>query len=304
VETTAPTEEAAYDAECYLCPGNARAGGERNPAYTSTFVFDNDFATLQPTTPVHRYEQEGLLVAESEPGICRVVCFTPRHDLTMARMEVSGLRRVVDTWVEQFQEMGQSPVVNYVQIFENRGAMMGASNPHPHCQIWSSHCVPTEVMKEQAAQQEWRASRGTCLLCDYLKLERPAGIRLVEENQSFAIVTPFWAVWPFETMLIARRHITDIGGLNEAERDGLAEILKSLTARYDRLFETAFPYSMGFHQRPTDGAEHSEWHFHAHFHPPLLRSATVRKFLVGYEFLANPQRDITPEAAAERLRAC
>jgi len=303
MEAPASTELPEYDPQCYLCAGNARAGGVRNPRYAETFVFDNDFATLQPATPVERFEQHDLLIAESEPGICRVVCFTPRHDLTIARMEMPALRRVVDTWVDQFHELSALPFINYVQIFENRGAMMGASNPHPHCQIWSSHSVPAEVLKEQVAQAEWRQARGTCLLCDYLDLETESAVRVVEENSSFMVVIPFWAVWPFETMVIAKRHVADIGGLTGPERDGLAEILKRITARYDRLFHIPFPYSMGFHQRPTDGGAHLEWHFHAHFHPPLLRSATVRKFLVGYEFLANPQRDITPEAAAERLRA-
>ncbi len=276
-----------YDADCYLCPGNARVGGVRNPRYESTFVFDNDFPSLKPGTAAGRYE-DGLLVAEAEPGICRVVCFSPRHDLTIANMDAQALRLVVDTWVAQFEDLSAQPVVNYVQIFENRGAMMGASNPHPHGQIWASHSVPTEVRKEQESQQRWQADRGTCLLCDYAALERRAGTRVVEENDAFLSIVPFWAVWPFETMVLAKRHVRSIEELSDAERAGLADILKRVTARYDRLFRTPFPYSMGFHQRPSDGASHDEWHFHAHFHPPLLRSATVRKFLVGYEFLAIP----------------
>jgi UDPglucose--hexose-1-phosphate uridylyltransferase len=251
---------------------------------------------------LERFEQGGLLVAESEPGICRVVCFSPRHNLTMANMEPADLRRVVDVWVEQYVELGARPLINSVQIFENRGAMMGASNPHPHCQIWSNHAVPNEVAKETAAQQAWLGQRGACLLCEYAKIERAEGERVVEENDSFLVVVPFWAVWPFETMVIAKRHASGIDGFTDAERDGLADILKRTTARYDRLFHVSFPYSMGIHQRPTDGGAHAEWHVHAHFYPPLLRSATVRKFLVGYEMLATPQRDITAEAAAERLR--
>jgi UDPglucose--hexose-1-phosphate uridylyltransferase len=303
LEASSAAHQPAYDPECYLCPGNARAGGVRNPDYTSTFVFDNDFAALKPATPLDRFEKDNLLVAESEPGVCRVVCFSPRHNLTIANMEQVDLRRVVDTWVEQFGDLGARPLINYVQIFENRGAMMGASNPHPHCQIWSSHALPNEIAKEQASQREWRDRRGTCLLCDYARLEQSARDRIVEENETFATVVPFWAVWPFETMVICKRHVTALDGLSDAERDGLADILKRTTARYDRLFHVSFPYSMGFHQRPTDGAPHDEWHLHVHFFPPLLRSATVRKFLVGYEMLATPQRDITPEAAAERLRA-
>jgi UDPglucose--hexose-1-phosphate uridylyltransferase len=217
-------------------------------------------------------------------------------------MDPAALRKVVDVWAEQYAELGSNAVINYVQIFENRGAMMGASNPHPHCQIWSSRSLPNEVSKEQASQQAWREERGGCLLCEYLKLERAARHRVVEENDSFLAVVPFWAVWPFETAVISKRHLPSIDRLSDAEREGLADILKRTTARYDRLFHVSFPYSMGIHQRPTDGLEHEEWHLHLHFYPPLLRSATVRKFLVGYEMLATPQRDITPEAAAERLR--
>jgi len=291
-----------YDPQCYLCPGNARAGGVRNPNYTSTFVFDNDFAALKPDTGPDRFERGGLLLAETEPGICRVVCFSPKHNLTMANMEVADLHQVVDTWVEQFGELGARPIIHYVQIFENRGAMMGASNPHPHCQIWAGRSLPNEWIKEQSNQRAWREDRRSCLLCDYLRLERTSHERIVEENESFTALVPFWAIWPFEIMLISKRHMNGIDRLNRAERRGFAEILKAVTARYDRLFRTSFPYSFGIHQRPTDQQPHDEWHLHAHFYPPLLRSATVRKFLVGYEMLAGPQRDITAETAAERLR--
>jgi UDPglucose--hexose-1-phosphate uridylyltransferase len=302
VEEQKAAAQPEYDPQCYLCPGNSRACGARNPEYPSTFVFDNDFAALKPGTPTDRFEAEGLLIAEGEPGVCRVVCFSPKHNLTIAGMELGDLRKVVDAWVEQYRELGANPAIGYVQIFENRGAMMGASNPHPHCQIWASRGVPNEVAKEQAALLEWRERRGRCLLCEYAQLELAGRERVVEENDWFATVVPFWAVWPFETMVLAKRHVTGIDGLSDAERDGLADILKRTTARYDRLFAVSFPYSGGFHQRPTDGAPHEEWHVHWHFYPPLLRSATVRKFLVGYEMLGMPQRDITPEAAAERLR--
>ncbi len=303
VETIGAELRPEYDPECYLCPGNARAGGKRNPPYTSTFIFDNDFAALKPETAIEHFERGGLLIAETEPGICRVVCFSPKHNLTLANMEPRDLRKVVDAWVEQYADLGSLPSINYVQIFENRGAMMGASNPHPHCQIWSNHALPNEVAKEQASQAAWRGQLAACLLCDYARIESAAGDRVVDENESFLSVVPFWAVWPFETLVISKRHLTALDGLSDAERDDLASILKRVTARYDRLFQVSFPYSMGFHQRPTDGAAHEEWHLHAHFYPPLLRSATVRKFLVGYEMLAGPQRDITAEAAAERLRA-
>ena len=302
VEKTAPPVQPEYDPQCYLCPGNARAGGARNPAYTSTFVFDNDYAALKPDTPIGAFTQDSLLVAEAEPGICRVVCFSPKHNLTIANMEPAALRVVVDAWAAQYAELGAKPFINYVQIFENRGAMMGASNPHPHCQIWSNHSLPNEIVKEQNAQLAWRREHGSCLLCDYARLESATPERKVEENESFLAVVPFWAVWPFEIMVVARRHAGAIDALKGPERDALADILKRVTARYDRLFDVSFPYSMGIHQRPTDGAVHDEWHLHVHFYPPLLRSATVRKFLVGYEMLAMPQRDITAEIAAERLR--
>ncbi|HXA52790.1 MAG TPA: UDP-glucose--hexose-1-phosphate uridylyltransferase [Candidatus Acidoferrum sp.] len=303
IEEPAAETQPEYDPTCYLCPGNTRAGGARNPPYTSTFVFDNDFAALKPGTPHECFEHEDLLVAESEPGICRVVCFSPKHNLTIARMSPEDLRKVVDTWVEQYRSLAADPNIGYVQIFENRGAMMGASNPHPHCQIWASRDIPNEPSKEQASLLAWRERKGTCLLCEYARVEQSEAKRIVEANEHFLTVVPFWAVWPFETMVIARRHMASLDQLSDAERDALANILKRTTARYDRLFGVSFPYSMGFHQRPTDGAAHDEWHLHAHFYPPLLRSATVRKFLVGYEMLATPQRDITPEAAAEQLRA-
>jgi UDPglucose--hexose-1-phosphate uridylyltransferase len=302
VEDEAVAAQPDYDPNCYLCPGNARAGGVRNPAYAATFAFDNDFAALKPGTPLDRFAHDGLLVAESEPGLCRVVCFSPRHNLTIANMEAADLRKVVDTWVDQYQELGARPEINYVQIFENRGAMMGASNPHPHCQIWSGHALPNEVSKEQTSLLGWQEERGSCLLCEYARLELGGGERVVEENGAFLTVVPFWAVWPFETMVIAKRHLSSIEQLSAEERDELADILKHTTVRYDRLFRTSFPYSMGFHQRPTDGGTHDEHHLHLHFYPPLLRSATVRKFLVGYEMLATPQRDITAESAASRLR--
>jgi UDPglucose--hexose-1-phosphate uridylyltransferase len=303
VEEAARAAQPEYSPNCYLCPGNERAGGARNPRYTSTFVFDNDFAALRPDTPLDRFDQDGLLVAQGEPGICRVVCFSPKHDLTIAHMEPADLRRVVDTWAEQYRELGARESIRYVQIFENRGAMMGCSNAHPHCQIWCNSHLPNEVAKEQAAQLAWREARARCLICDYAALEATRPERLVDENASWMAVVPFWAVWPFETMVMPRRHVAAIDGLHDAERDGLADIQKRLTARYDRLFATPFPYSMGLHQSPTDGEAHPEWHMHLHFLPPLLRSATVRKFLVGYELLGTPQRDLTPEAAAERLRS-
>ena len=303
VEAAPTAAQPDYDPKCYLCPGNQRAGGVRNPPYTSTFVFDNDFAALKPDTPVDTFERDGLLRAETVPGICRVVCFSPRHNLTVSNMQPADLRRVVDEWARQYLDLGARDFIHYVQIFENRGEMMGASNPHPHCQIWAGRTLPNEIVKEQDAQRQWKSEHGVCLLCQYAALEAEAGSRIVEQNVGFLTVVPFWAVWPFETMVIARRHLQSIDQLSDRERDDLADILRRTTARYDRLFQVSFPYSMGFHQQPTNGEPHPEWHFHAHYYPPLLRSATVRKFLVGYEMLATPQRDITPESAAQPLRA-
>jgi UDPglucose--hexose-1-phosphate uridylyltransferase len=303
VEKTAVDAQPDYDPNCYLCPGNARAGGARNPAYTSTFVFDNDYAAMLPGTPAGTEDRNGLLIAAAEPGICRVGCFSPRHDLTVSRMSVPDLTLVVDVWAEQYADLGRQPHIGHVQIFENRAAMMGASNPHPHCQIWAGSSVPTEVAAEQREQAAWRAARGSCLLCDYLALERESGERVVCENDSFAALVPFWAVWPFEVMLVSKRHLTAMDEFDAAERGRLADILKRITTRYDNVFAAPFPYTMGFHQRPTDGGAHPEWHFHAHYYPPLLRSATIRKFMVGFEMLGMPQRDITAESAAARLRA-
>jgi len=293
-----------YDPSCYLCPGNPRAGGAHNPPYTSTFVFDNDFAALRPDVPELKVApgDSGLLLAESEPGICRVVCFSPRHDLTLARMNDAEIRGVVDIWVDQYQDLGSRKPIHHVQIFENRGAMMGASNPHPHGQIWANHSIPNIPLREQHSLHEYRQKHSRCLLCDYAKLEAGENDRIVCQNDSFLAVVPFWAEWPFETMLLSRRHLRDMAELNPLERSALADILRRLTTRYDNLFQISFPYSMGFHQRPTDGEDHPEWHLHAHFFPPLLRSATVRKFVVGYELLASSQRDVTPEDAASRLR--
>lgn len=291
-----------YDPSCYLCPGNARAGGVRNPDYQSTFVFDNDFAALRMDVPLAQLDTSGLLIAVSERGICRVVCFSPDHSLTLSRMEVPAIRHVVDTWTEQYLELGAIDVISSVQIFENRGEMMGASNPHPHCQIWASESVTNELARENSAQLGYRDDRGSCLLCDYLAIERGTEERIVCENDAFTAVVPFWAVWPFETMILSRRHCTALDEFSDDERTALADILKRITTRYDNLFETSFPYTMGFHQRPTDGQAYPHFHFHAHFYPPLLRSATVKKFMVGFEMLGGPQRDITPESAAERLR--
>ena len=293
-----------YDPLCYLCPGNERAGGHRNPAYTSVFVFQNDYAALMPDSPAPEGGSDSpLLRAERERGECRVVCFHPDHSLTLARMKVPDIRTVIDTWCDQFAELGAKREIAHVQIFENRGAMMGASNPHPHCQIWATEHVPDEPAAETVSQREYFDKSGSCLLCDYLATEIKEKSRVVCENEDFLTLVPWWAVWPFETLVLARPHLASLPDFSERQRQSLADILKQTTTRYDNLFGTSFPYTMGFHQSPTDGEKHPEWHFHAHFYPPLLRSATVRKFMVGFEMLGMPQRDITPESAAERLRS-
>jgi UDPglucose--hexose-1-phosphate uridylyltransferase len=302
VEVTARETALQYDPTCYLCPGNARAGSLKNPSYTGTFVFDNDFAALRPDTPPGEFREGELLLARGESGRCRVVCFSPRHDLTLARMDVGAIEGVVNTWCEEFAALGQYPRVRSVQIFENRGAIMGCSNPHPHGQIWANETVPDELARETASQEEYFQKHGRSLLTDYLRLEMDKRERIVCENESFVVVVPFWAVWPYECLVISRRQVPSLVELSSAERHGLADILRRLTIRYDNLFKTSFPYTMGFHQRPTDGAAYPGFHLHGHFYPPLLRSATVKKFMVGYEMLAMPQRDITAEVAAKTLR--
>ncbi len=303
VETPPAETRPPYDPNCYLCPDNARAGGKSNPKYDHTYVFDNDFPALL-SSPVENGGGEGVGVmrAESERGICRVVCFSPRHDWTLPDMPRAEVRRVVDVWIEQMREIGARDFIDYVQVFENKGAMMGASNPHPHCQIWATEHIPTEPAKELRALADYHNARGACLLCDYLAQELAAEERIVFQNDHFVVVVPFWAVWPFETLLLARRHIGALTDLRDEERNALADAIKRVTTRYDNLFHIQFPYSMGWHQSPTDGASHPEAHLHAHYYPPLLRSATIRKFIVGYEMLAEPQRDITAESAAVRLR--
>ena len=291
-----------YDPTCYLCPGNERAGGVKNPQYETTFVFENDFAALIPTASDFSHDVSPLLRAEPTPGKCRVVCFHPRHDLTLPLMTVPEIETVIRTWTQETESLGALEYVNYVQVFENKGAAMGASNPHPHSQIWASHHIPNEPHKEFFEQDAYMSKNGSCMLCDYLRVEQERGERIVIANEHFTVVVPYWAIWPFEVLLLSNRHYGALADLNASEVTALADILKKLTTRYDNLFQVSFPYSMGFHQAPTDGNAYPSHHFHAHYYPPLLRSATVRKFMVGYELLGMPQRDLTPESAAERLR--
>lgn len=302
VETMPSERRAAYDAGCYLCPGNSRAGAARNPDYEGTFVFDNDYPALTPEPQREGGVEDGLFVSRSEPGICRVVCFSPRHDASLADLPLPAVRDVVEAWTGQYTALGSIPWVQHVQIFENRGAAMGASNPHPHGQVWAQAEVPDVPRKEDAAQKAWRASKRTCLLCDYVAAERVHAERVVWTSETFTALVPFWAVWPYELLVLPNRHVTGLDQLDANERCGLAEAVQDVARRYDRLFDGECPYSMGFHQRPTDGQPHDAWHLHAHYYPPVLRSATVHKFMVGYELLATPQRDLTPELAAAALR--
>ena len=301
VEKTPGQDRPAYDPGCYLCPGNTRAGGDRNPPYSSTFVFTNDFAALLPDTPADVYGPHPLLRSQSSPGTCRVICFSPRHDLTLAEMPAGEIRLVVDAWAGEVSELGQR--YRWVQVFENKGEIMGCSNPHPHGQVWALDDLPNEPAKEELHQREYYAEKGRPLLVDYADLETELGERLVVSNESWLALVPYWAVWPFETLLLPRRPVLRLPDLSGEERDDLAELLRRLLTRYDNLFETSFPYSMGWHGAPLDGSETPHWQLHAHFYPPLLRSATVKKFMVGYELLSEPQRDITPEQAALHLRS-
>jgi UDPglucose--hexose-1-phosphate uridylyltransferase len=302
VENPQPSWLPSYDPGCYLCPGNARANGERNPEYATTYAFDNDFPALLTGAAAPAPTDDGLFVTEPQSGLCRVVCFSPRHDLTLAQMDTAGIRSVVDTWTEEVERLARVDGIRYIQVFENKGAAMGCSNPHPHCQVWASSSVPHVPERKLEMQRRYAARHGRDLLGDYLARELEMGDRVVCRNESWVVVVPFWAVWPFETMVIPVRMVDDLRALTRDERDQLSDILRRLAVRYDNLFQCSFPYSMGWHGRPVDGLEHPGCRLHAVYFPPLLRSATVRKFLVGYEMTGEPQRDLTAETAAARLR--
>lgn len=292
----------SYDASCYLCPGNTRANGIKNPAYTQTFVFENDFAALLPDVPeMVTAQNHPLFQLQPVKGTARVLCFSPRHDWTLPDMPVEDIRHVVDVWAEQTEELGQT--YTWVQVFENKGEIMGCSNPHPHGQIWAQDCLPNEPYKEDKQQQRYYEERGEVLLLAYLQEELARKERIVVENESWVVLVPFWAIWPFETLLLPKQHVLRMPDLSEFQRNALAKILKEHLARYDRLFNVSFPYSMGWHGAPyRTPREPKHWQLHAHFYPPLLRSATVKKFMVGYEMLGESQRDLTPEQAAAKLR--
>jgi UDPglucose--hexose-1-phosphate uridylyltransferase len=300
-EKATQEERPVYDPECYLCPGNKRASGPTNDNYNATYVFTNDFSALLPETPAGELN-EGLFQAKAERGVSRVICFSPNHNLTVPEMEVEDIKKVIDVWVDEYKTLGSLDFINHVQIFENKGSIMGCSNPHPHGQIWAQSSIPDEVAKECDSQNTYFQKNGRTLLFDYLNEELKKKERIVVENNTFVALVPFWAVWPFETMILPKRAVQSIGALTESEKLDFADIYKKLTTKYDNMFEVSFPYSAGVHQAPVDGKDYPEWHMHMHFYPPLLRSASVKKFMVGYEMMANAQRDITAEQSALKLR--
>lgn len=291
-----------YDTACYLCPTNERMGGAKNSNYKEPFSFVNDFSALLSDVKPEKIE-DGLLLAESESGICKVVCFSPNHSLTLPIMEKADIIKVISLWQNEYAELGAMSDINYVQIFENKGAIMGCSNPHPHGQIWAQRSIPQEVEKKSLKFTTYWKKHSRSILEDYITQEQKANERIILENETFIAVVPYWAVWPYEGMIIPKRKLSHIGLLTDKEKEDFAEIIKNFTIKYDNIFQTSFPYSSGIHQAPTDGKEHPEWHFHMSFYPPLLRSATIKKFMVGYEMFASPQRDITAEQAAMILKS-
>jgi UDPglucose--hexose-1-phosphate uridylyltransferase len=303
VEELPKDDRPAYDPACYLCPGNKRSDGSINPSYTDSFVFTNDFSALLHETPYGEINEHDLLVAQSQSGICRVICFSPDHSLTLPVMPEAAIVSLIKLWQAEFKALSANPVIKYIQIFENKGDVMGCSNPHPHGQIWASSSIPVELAKETAQQKRYFEKHGKSLLSNYMQLELEKKERVVLENEHFVALVPFWAVWPYETMIVSKRHLQNILQFTNDEKKSFALILKKITTKYDNLFNCSFPYSAGMHQMPVNDGPHKEWHWHIHFYPPLLRSATVKKFMVGYEMLANPQRDITAEMAAAALRA-
>jgi len=302
-ETSPLIDSPVYDENCFLCPGNIRMNGSYNPDYKNCYVFDNDYAALMDEELFYNESiTSDLFKINPERGITRVVCFSPRHNLTLPDMSIENIIDIITAWKNQYSDLGKKDFINYVQIFENKGAIMGCSNPHPHCQIWAQSSLPTQVAKTQQSIEKYYKKKHRSLLLDYMIQETDLKERIILNNDHFVTLVPFWATWPFETLVISRRHFGRITDMTTEETIAFAEMIKKLTTRYDNLFETSFPYSSGIHQAPTDSHDHPEWHFHMHFYPPLLRSATVKKFMVGYEMLGEAQRDITPEKSASLLR--
>lgn len=301
-EKTSLESKPKYDPKCYLCPTNGRMGGATNPDYKKPFSFVNDFSALLRDIEEEKYEN-GLLYAESESGICKVVCFSPDHSLTLPLMSTDEIMDVISLWQQEYEQLGAIEGINHVQIFENKGDVMGCSNPHPHGQIWAQRSIPQEVARKAKRLKEYWKKNGKSILEDYIVQELDLDERIILENEYFVALIPYWAIWPYETMIVPKRKVTHIGQLSIDEKQSFADMIKKTTIRLDNIFETSFPYSAGIHQAPTDGEEHPEWHFHMSFYPPLLRSATVKKFMVGYEMFANPQRDITAEQAANTMKS-
>lgn len=301
-ERTVEIQELKHDISCYLCPGNTRVNGSKNPDYNGPYVFDNDFGALLDKDVIFSENKEEFFILQPEKGINRVVCFSDHHSLTLPEMELEEIEKIIEVWQNEYRTLGNIDYINHVQIFENKGSVMGCSNPHPHGQIWAQSSIPTQVARTQENFRNYFEKQQKTLLENYLKKELEARERIVLENDFFVAVVPFWAIWPYETMIISKRNIKNILEFSEEEKIYFAEILKNLTIKYDNLFNISFAYSAGIHQAPTDGKPHPEWHFHMHFYPPLLRSAHVKKFMVGYEMLAESQRDITPEQSADILR--
>ena len=302
VEVMPKAQLLEYDAACNLCAGNKRADGTVNPQYDNVYVFTNDFSALISQTIEQDMNMADLIIAKSEAGTCRVICFSPNHSLTLPLMNLLNIEKVIELWQQEFIELSQNSKVKYIQIFENKGEIMGCSNPHPHGQIWASTSIPLELEKETTEQKMYFQKNNTSLLSAYISLELQLKERIVIENEHFVALVPFWAVWPYETIIVSKRHVINIVQFTHQEKKDLASILKLLTTKYDNLFQVSFPYSAGMHQAPVNDGAHEEWHWHMHFYPPLLRNATIKKFMVGYEMLANPQRDITAEVAANTLR--
>lgn len=295
------TLKPSYDASCYLCAGNTRINGEVNPKYEGTYVFTNDFSALQKDSKLFS-KKDGLLIAESEQGICKVICFSPDHSKSLAEMSVEAIQEVVKTWKAEYINLGSKQNINYVQIFENKGEVMGCSNPHPHGQIWSQSSLPNEVYKKDKHQHTYFQKHKTTILEDYVKQELELKERIIFENNTMIVLVPFWAIWPFEAMILPKKSQQSIKDLSQENCKDFAEAISVLTKIYDKLFNCSFPYSSGIHQAPTNENDNSHWHWHMSFYPPLLRSATVKKFMVGYEMFGSPQRDITAEIAAKMLR--
>lgn len=302
IEESNHDRKPSYDPDCYLCPGNKRADGSVNPNYTEYFSFVNDFSALLKDSPTGVENQDDLLISEGVKGICKVLAFTPQHDLTLATMPKEAIEKVVELWQKEFDELRKNDWIKYIQIFENKGSIMGCSNPHPHGQIWAQSSIPVELEKENIQQKKYFDSHQQTLLSAYLKVELEKNERIIFQNDSFVVLVPFWAAWPYETMVLSKRPVQYVTDFDDKEIKDLAEALKVLTVKYDNLFSTSFPYSAGIHQAPVNSGDYPHWHWHMHFYPPLLRSATIKKFMVGYEMMANPQRDITPELAADQLK--